>query len=154
MISLPFIGGLPGYLYDGEGKRRRALSPNARVHWRQASRVKRKDKDDVICAALAAGARGLRLERARVVVRLYFASRRRRDMDNATALVKGVLDGLVAAEVLTDDSEEVIGRPELELLAGDAEGYEVIIYPHGKESEFPPNGWRRGGGPPNGAPAG
>ena len=94
------IPGLPGY----NDKRQRVLSPNSRCHWVERQRVVRTDSTNTIAAVLAHGRPPKPIERADVEISIHFRTRTRRDPDNMAPLVKGVLDGLVHAGVLIDDS--------------------------------------------------
>lgn len=98
----------------------RPPTPNARRHWRQIQH----DNADWKAAALvvAVGARlkweadhGLNwrpLGRAVVSVAFGLPDHRTRDLDNLIATVKPLLDGIVAAGVLVDDSITVIQKME------------------------------------------
>jgi len=50
-------------------------------------------------------------ERAKVTIRIYFASKRRRDERNYDC--KWLIDGLVAGKIIVDDNIDRIGRPEV-----------------------------------------
>lgn len=123
LYATDFIRGLPGYTE----KRRPALNPNARVHWSVKARVKRNDRERTYVACLAAGMAGLELANAYVTVRLRFRTGTRRDSDNMTGLIKGVLDGLVDAKVIGDDAPRVIGDPSVVVEVGTPEGYIVEV---------------------------
>ena len=74
------------------------------------------------------GLAGLHLKKAEVRVILHYRTRAPRDYDNAMAHVKGVLDGLVDADVIVDDSADVIGQTRIEFRAPSAiEGFEVEL---------------------------
>lgn len=80
------------------------LSPNARVHWAELAKVKKKARIDGAKAALAGGARKLRGDGVSVRLRFHPPDNRRRDTDNMLASCKAALDG-VADAMLTDDSK-------------------------------------------------
>ena len=97
-----------------------ALSPNARVHWAKRYKAARDYKEE--CGWTLKALRGsvrcppLPLDkngpvRARVIFYVY--ARRRRDDDNATAMLKPVWDAMVEVGWLTDDSHEhlTVGPP-------------------------------------------
>lgn len=80
-------------------------------HWSRTT-VKRKWESLVCAAVLEALGRwpAKSLDRARVTITR--CSTREPDFDNLTQGGKFILDGLVKAGVITDDSPAVIGRPE------------------------------------------
>lgn len=94
----------------------RAPTPNARRHWRQIAR----DNAEWKAAALAIASNALRqwegshglkwrpVFHASVVVTFSLPDRRSRDLDNLIASCKPLLDGIVQAGVITDDSVDVI----------------------------------------------
>ena len=73
--------------------------PNARRHWAARNRETRQWRVAVACAV---GAGGQRPRKARVT--LTRCSAKAPDADNLAASFKPVLDGLVSAQVLVDDS--------------------------------------------------
>ena len=77
------------------------LSPNARIHWAQLAKVKAKHR-----AASFRIACNLDTDRKLKRYRLHFfwKDRRRRDRDNASAMMKAYLDGIADA-FKQDDSE-------------------------------------------------
>lgn len=68
--------------------------------WRQAA------------AQYARGARVPRLQRAHLLVTFHHQDTRRRDADNLAPTVKAVVDGLVDAHVLPDDSDRYLLGPD------------------------------------------
>ena len=56
-----------------------------------------------------------------------FKDNRRRDLDNYSATVKMILDGMVAAGVMPDDNREIVQEIKLTSCRGKAEGVTVII---------------------------
>ncbi len=76
-------------------------------HWAERRRVMETwiaRMRDIVRAAQWAGAwDGRPFDRAQVIVVYHFPDARRRDPDNYSTALKGVLDGLVAAGVLIDD---------------------------------------------------
>jgi Holliday junction resolvase RusA-like endonuclease len=79
---------------------------------------------EVWVSAYQSGATKLRLERARVRITYYFATQRRRDKDNYAP--KMLMDGLVKAGVLMDDSKD---RVDLDwgFARGEPERTEIVI---------------------------
>lgn len=81
----------------------KALSPNARVHWRVLAKAK---KEFRVSCAVAARVQGIgRIEASKLHVSLVFypPTRRAFDLDNALARMKSGLDGL--ADVLGVDDK-------------------------------------------------
>lgn len=85
--------------------------PHGGSHWSR-TRIKRQWEGHVCAAVLTALGRwpAAPLERARVTITR--CSTREPDFDNLAQGGKFILDGLVKAGVLADDSPKVIGRPE------------------------------------------
>ena len=117
------INGLPGY----SAARRAVLSPNARVHWRHRHAVLKADKLRTLIACRAAGMGDLNLQKAHVEVVIRYRTHQRRDYDNQVGLLKGVMDGMVAAGVLADDNRSVIGSLTITQEHGDPEGFRLIV---------------------------
>ena len=83
------------------------LSPNARPHWAQRSRMVRHHRNLAYMVALKA-VRELRMkppqwDRARTRVVFFWPDKRRRDKDNAAARLKAYWDGIADAGVVSDD---------------------------------------------------
>lgn len=95
-------------------KWRLVLAQNARVHWRERHKVMVRDKEAVFWAAKA-----YRIEHpyehATVSITLYVKVNRRRDAQ-ILETCKGVLDGLVDAGIIADDSLDCIGVPTVRVL--------------------------------------
>lgn len=84
----------------------RALSPNARPHWRVVAKAKKAAK--ALTAALAREAMtgpAPRWKRAWIDVTWYTKTPQRPDEDNARASLKAHYDGLQDAEVIENDRE-------------------------------------------------
>ena len=83
----------------------RILSPNARPHWGRLASVKKRRREMV--AMLARASMGQvdppRWKQAELTPVFYWPSSRRRDRDNAQAMLKADIDGLVDAGLLDDD---------------------------------------------------
>lgn len=86
------------------------LSPNARLHWAQLARAKKKYRE--ACAWTALSQRATRLEADRIHVRLTFypPTRRAIDLDNCLARFKAGIDGLVDILGVDDSNWEITIR--------------------------------------------
>lgn len=86
------------------------LSANTRHHWsvnREVARTWRR------LAATAARAQGIpTMRRARIVVTFHKATNRRYDPGNLAPVSKAIVDGLVDAGVLPDDSHDYLVGPD------------------------------------------
>lgn len=95
----------------------RAPTPNVRRHWRSIARDNETWKASAQTIAAEAvrdweGRRGLKWRpvfHASVAVTFSLPDKRNRDIDNLIASCKPLLDGIVAAGVIADDSVDVIG---------------------------------------------
>lgn len=95
----------------------RELSPNARTHWARKARSVAAYR---LCAETMArkvvrASQRSRWDRAEVRTTFYLPDRRRRDRDNLMASMKAAWDGLVDAEILSDDRGLVQYPPVLEV---------------------------------------
>jgi len=104
-----------------------ALHSNARVHWRVAQEVKKKDHAAIDLAALESHSPRPRWKRAAVTVTLYVRTNGRRDDDGTYGTIKGVLDGLVHSGIIADDSKSVIGTPTLVTIVDKARAYSYTV---------------------------
>lgn len=86
-----------------------------RMHYFQRAKLKEKWEGIVSAACFEYGA--YPVAKARVTLEFCFPDKRRRDPDNYSFSAKFLLDGLVKAGVLTDDSFEQI--PELRIIQGE-----------------------------------
>lgn len=92
--------------------------PNVRVnyHWRRRAAVDKQWKADAYLAARAAmdaawlPYTGWPIRHALVSIVHYLPDKRRRDADNLMAATKVILDGVVMAKLLADDSLDEIGQ--------------------------------------------
>ncbi|MHA7813245.1 MAG: RusA family crossover junction endodeoxyribonuclease [Phycisphaerales bacterium] len=82
----------------------RVLSPNGRAHWRKKHQAQKKQKECAYLCTMGSTLRGAMLERARVSVTYYHATKRHRDGDNHLAMLKGAFDGIAAAGAVVNDS--------------------------------------------------
>ena len=81
----------------------RKLSPNARVHWATKARAVKFAKERAFYAAKAAGVGGQSWPAATMKATFFFKLSRNRDRDNLAAMLKSVIDGIVAAGLLEND---------------------------------------------------
>jgi Holliday junction resolvase RusA-like endonuclease len=100
-------------------------SPNrsVREHFHRNAAVRKVWHDAARLAAIAAmrdagNADDYPLRRARIRLVVIAPDRRRRDPDNAIAAAKGVIDGIVDAGVLADDSFAVLAELSVASEAG------------------------------------
>lgn len=78
-------------------------------HWRVRARHNRKWRHDTILAAKAQGLPSEPLWKAKVTCTRHSA--REPDFENLAHSFKPLLDGLVSAQVIADDNQQVIGQP-------------------------------------------
>ena len=104
----------------------KALSPNARCHWRRIAEEKRMARDVAnIKARFALNLEPApRWDKARAQVTFYWPDKRRRDADNAMASLKAVVDGIADAGIVANDSGIWPERPVFET---DARNPRVVI---------------------------
>ena len=107
------------------------LSPNARSDWHVVAREKATYKN--ACYLLARNARQLAdgvvfplNPPVTVIVTFVVPDRRRRDFDNLLSALKAGFDGIVAAEVLADDSAWDL-RLGMEIEVGKQAGVRVTL---------------------------
>jgi Holliday junction resolvase RusA-like endonuclease len=80
-----------------------ALNPNKRLHYMAIYAAKRNAKDGAIALVLEQGRPAVPYERAHITITWVAKDKRRRDVDNLFASMKGYIDGLVEAELIEDD---------------------------------------------------
>jgi hypothetical protein len=91
-----------------------ALNANHRLHWRQERERKAAWRDAAQqMARSVVGARPPRLERASVSIVWVPPDARERDAENIAPVAKSVVDGIVRAGLLVDDSSRHIFGPNL-----------------------------------------
>lgn len=88
----------------------RALSPNARVRPFMKRSAARKQRRETAEAIQARDCQTLPWSKCEVSVKLYHKTNRRRDDDNAVAMLKSMFDGIVDAGVVPDDTREYMTR--------------------------------------------
>ncbi len=86
----------------------------SRMHWSKAAKIKKQWERDIFYSFMSTGRVWKKNEfpyqKAKIKLTYYFATNRRRDVDNINQ--KFILDGLVKAGVIADDSIKVIGQVE------------------------------------------
>jgi len=80
------------------------LSPNARLHHMMLYKAKREAKEEAFVIAKRQGVPVKPYHRVHITITYVSKDKRRRDMDNLMASTKAYIDGIVAANVLEDDS--------------------------------------------------
>ena len=81
----------------------RSLNPNKRLHFMAIYAAKRDAKDEAIALVLEQGRPDIPYETAPLTNTWVAKDKRRRDVDNLFASMKGYIDGLVEAELIVDD---------------------------------------------------
>lgn len=93
-----------------------SLSPNARVHrMAKAKATREARRHSFLVARGATGGRRLMVSVARTLATFWWPSKRRRDRDNATGMLKAYMDGLTDAGIWVDDSVVTHLPPVMEL---------------------------------------
>jgi len=90
-----------------------SLNTWSRMHWAKAAEIKKQWERDIFYLSHQQryDNRGeLPLRKAIIKITYYFATNRRRDADNMN--LKFILDGVVKAGIIKDDSTSVIGQVE------------------------------------------
>lgn len=85
----------------------KALSPNARVHWRALSAAKKKAKEAAYYTALGAGLSKIAADSMKVRYSFFPPDRRPRDTDNMIASMKAAADGIALAIGIDDSKWEI-----------------------------------------------
>lgn len=85
----------------------KALSPNARVHWRKKHKYNVLSKLDTAWALAPWHTEKITTERAKVKMVFHPPDRRRRDLDNLIASMKGATDGISSAIGIDDSKFEL-----------------------------------------------
>jgi crossover junction endodeoxyribonuclease RusA len=88
---------------------RRELSPNARCHWHAKRRAVKAAREIARWTTTIAGGACLMLTAARIDIRAFHATDRRRDRDNLIASCKPYFDGLADAGLIANDSGFTLG---------------------------------------------
>lgn len=93
-----------------------ALSNGPHGHWSQRQKKLKAAQVMVWSAAKQEGLQPV-VGKVRVTITLVFAQKRRRDLDNLYARVKGCVDGLVKGGWIEDDNTEVLQLIVLDALS-------------------------------------
>ena len=114
----------------------RALSPNARVHHFQKREAARKARRLAREAVEGLNVNNLPWPSCRVSVKLYYKTDRKRDQDNAVAMLKSTYDGIVDAGVVTDDTPDKMARDWPKMLVDKAAPrMELLITKQGENDQ-------------------
>ena len=112
----------------------RKLSPNARIHWAAKAKITKKARTAAYYACIEV--LGKRASpswgKSRYLVHAYFKTAAARDADNFMASLKGYIDGIADAGIVTNDRDL---WPERPVFAKDAANprIEITITPEEKE---------------------
>jgi len=87
----------------------RELSPNARLHHMALYQAKLAAKEEMYLRVIEQGRPPTPFTKAHISITWVAKDKRRRDIDNLFSSMKGYIDGLVFAEVLVDDSADLVG---------------------------------------------
>ncbi len=93
-----------------------ALTNGSHGHWSQRQKKLQAAQTMVWSVAKQEGLQPV-VGRVRVTITLVFAQKRRRDLDNLYARVKGCVDGLVKGGWIEDDNTEVLQLVVLDALS-------------------------------------
>lgn len=85
------------------------LTLNQRMHWKPRNDITQALRQAAF--VVARNAKVPQLQRARILCRIHFAVRRRRDIHNWMPVGKACVDGLVDAGVLPDDNDDHLIGP-------------------------------------------
>lgn len=83
------------------------LWPNRPSHWTAVHRRRKAAKEEAWAACLEAGLRNTGADRAHIAITFRPPNRRRFDLDNALAAIKGHLDGISLAIGIDDSRFDV-----------------------------------------------
>ena len=100
------------------------LNANQRMHWAKKARLTRDWRWTAHRRAQQASLSPL--ARAHITVTLSFPDRRRRDVNNYQPTAKAIVDGLVDAGVLPDDSDAYLVGPDMRAGERSSEGWVVV----------------------------
>jgi crossover junction endodeoxyribonuclease RusA len=92
-----------------------SLNQWSRMHWAKAAKIKKQWENDILYTFLSLvrvwKKNEFPYQKAKIKITYYFATKRRRDIDNMNQ--KFILDGIVKAGIIADDSTNVIGQVEV-----------------------------------------
>jgi len=78
--------------------------PNRKTHYLALSSIRNTQRDEMIAYVLEQGRPDTPMKRAHITITWRSSDKRKRDIDNLLAAMKGSIDGLVDAGVIEDDS--------------------------------------------------
>ena len=81
----------------------RSLNPNKRLHYMRVYTAKSDAKNEAIALVLEQGRPDTPYDKVHITITWVAKDKRRRDVDNLFASMKGYIDGLVEAELIVDD---------------------------------------------------
>ena len=87
----------------------RDLNPNKRLHHMALYQAKLLAKEEMHLMVLKQGRPATALPKAHITITWVAKDKRPRDIDNLFASMKSYIDGLVFADVLVDDSADLVG---------------------------------------------
>ena len=87
----------------------RDLNPNKRLHHMALYQAKLLAKEEMYLCVLKQGRPLVPFTQAHITITWVAKDKRRRDIDNLFASMKPYIDGLVFADVLVDDSADLVG---------------------------------------------
>lgn len=91
-----------------------SLNKWSRMHWAKSAKIKKQWESDILYTFLSTTViltkeeKQFPWDKANVKIKFYFKTHARRDIDNMNQ--KFLLDGLVKAGIIKDDSTKVIGQ--------------------------------------------
>ena len=78
--------------------------PNRKTHYMTLSTIRNQQREEAIAYVLEQGRPDTPMKRAHITITWRSSDKRKRDIDNLLAAMKGSIDGLVDAGVIEDDS--------------------------------------------------
>ena len=78
--------------------------PNRKTHHMTLSTVRNKQRQEMIAYVLEQGRPDIPMKKAHITITWRSKDKRKRDIDNLLAAMKGSIDGLIHAGVIEDDS--------------------------------------------------
>ena len=122
--------------------RSKLLSANDKMHWAARARLTKQLRQwGYLLGREGQGVARLHLTRARVEFEFAYPDRRRRDRHNLAPTVKALMDGLIDAGLLPDDSDRFLDGPHTVIADRLAAGrlgvpmYEVRVCVYADERE-------------------
>lgn len=94
-----------------------SLNQWSRMHWSKAAKIKKQWENDIFYSTRVVKqvdekvCKKMPYKQAKIKITYYFKTKHRHDKDNYTP--KFILDGLVKAGIILDDSDKIIGQTEI-----------------------------------------